>query len=242
MRLFLIPLFALLYLIIGLPNSYAQNTGGVFGPVVNEDHKLWQYRITIDPDNANETVGLAQRLHYEQSINGRTMWRVVGQLRKTNSSDLDFDFVQGELFWQMTEDSAPLQSGLRFDARYRGDNRPEQFGLNWMNQVSLGEGWTARAVALSAIQTGDNAADGVFLQTRGNIFTRLDGGQTLGFELYNNFGNSKSFGSFKDQGHTFGPFISAPVGQGLSVYGGALFGLSEAAADTELRLWVTKSY
>lgn len=220
----------------------AQNTGGVFGPVVNADHKALQYRITLDPDNAAGETGLAQRLHYEQSINSKVMWRVVGQLRKTAASDTDFDFVQGEVFWQITPDDQDYQTGLRFDARYRGDNRPEQFGLNWMNQFKLGGGWSARALALTAVQTGNNSADGVFLQTRGNLYRKIDGGHTIGFELYNNFGNSENIGSFKDQGHTIGPFVSTPIGNGVSLYGGALFGLSEAAADTELRFWVTKGF
>lgn len=221
----------------------AQNTGGVFPPTVNEGHKSAQYRITIDPESANGEAAHAQRLHYQQAINGDVMWRIVGQTRKTADSEFDFDFVQAELFWQLTEDDAKILSGVRFDARYRGDDRPEQLGLNWMNQFKLGGDWSARALVLTAAQFGDNAADGLSMATRGNIYRKLPGGQTIGFELYNGLGNTDSgFGSFKTQNHTAGPFVSMPLNDDISIYLGALVGLSERAADEQLRLWITRGF
>ena len=228
-------------LVFSLP-AFAQNTGGIFPPLVNEGHRSLQYRATIDPDNAADETGFAQRLHYQQAIDGDFMWRVVGQTRKTTASDLDFDFVQAELFWQITPDKQKYQSALRFDARYRGDNRPEQFGFNWTNQFKLGPNWSARAIGLTAVQTGDNSADGIFLQTRGNLYRKIQGGHTIGLEMFNNYGNSKDIGSFDDQSHTLGPFISTPIAENLAIYGGAQFGLSKVAADTELRFWVTRGF
>lgn len=220
----------------------AQNTGGVFGPVVNEGHKSFQYRATLDPDTASGITGFAQRLHYQQAINGDLMWRILGQTRKTQASDFDFDFIQAELFWHLTDDDgSPYQTGLRFDARVRNDNRPEQLGLNWTNEWNLEEGWQLRAIALSAVQLGDNSANGVLLQTRGHIAKSVGGGKRLGVELFSTYGSTSNFGSFNKQSHTIGPFATAPLGHNFSVFGGVLFGISDAAADTELRLWLTKS-
>ena len=230
-----------IFMCLSLP-AFAQNTGGVFPPVVNEGHKSLQYRATIDPDNTNDETGFAQRLHYQQAIDGEFMWRIVGQTRKTDASDLDFDFVQAELFWQITPDEKKHQIGLRFDARYRGDDRPEQFGLNWINEFKLNDNWSARAIGLTALQTGDNSPSGIFLQTRGNVFRKIEGGHTIGLEMFNNYGSSKDIGSFNDQSHTIGPFISTPIADKLSLYGGAQFGISSAAADTELRLWLTQGF
>ena len=223
--------------------AHAQNTGGVFPPTVNEGHKSVQYRLTVDPESANGEAAHAQRLHYQQAINGDFMWRIVGQTRKTADSEFDFDYVQAELFWEFTEDNAAINSGVRFDARYRGDDRPNQFGLNWMNQFKLGENWNGRALVLTSVQAGDNAADGLSLATRGNIYRKLPSGQTIGLELFNGLGNTDSgFGSFKTQDHTAGPFVSMPLNDDLSIYLGALFGLSERAADEQLRLWITRGF
>lgn len=222
--------------------AMAQNTGGVFPPMVNEGHKSLQYRIAINPDNAAGETGFAQRLHYQQSLNGDMMWRVVGQARKTDDSDFDFDFLQAELFWELSDDEDQHKTGLRFDVRLRDEDRAEQLGLNWTNQFNFDNGWSARAVALTAVQIGENAADGVNLQTRGQIARKLESGHSIGIDMFNNYGRTGNIGSFKTQGHTIGPFIAAPLGDGVSLYGGPLFGLSKAAPDLEARLWVTKGF
>lgn len=221
--------------------ALAQNTGGVFPPMVNEGHRSLQYRVAANPDNAQDEFGFAQRIHYQQAINGDFMWRVVGQTRKTTNSDLDLDYLQTELFWELSDDDDTHKTGFRFDARVRNDNRSEQFGLNWMNQFNLEDGWRARAVFMSAVQTGDNSADGVNLQTRGQLAKSFDG-YTLGFDMFNNYGNTGRIGSFKTQTHTIGPFIAAPVSDKFSIYAGPLFGISKAAPDLEARLWFTRGF
>jgi len=228
--------------LIAAPATYAQNTGGVFPPFVNEGHKSLQYRAAINPDNAAGETGFAQRLHYQQAINGDFMWRILGQTRKTDSSDVDFDFLQAELFWELSDDEDQHKTGLRFDARLRDEDRAEQIGLNWMNHFNFENGWSARALILTSVQIGDSAADGVNLQTRARLARTLESGPTVGLEMFNNYGNTGNIGGFAAQSHTVGPFIAAPIGKGLSIFGGPLFGISQAAPDFETRIWVTKDF
>ena len=220
------------------PMAAAQNTGGIFSPVVNDDHRSAQYRVTYNPD----TEGLAQRAHYQQSINGDLMWRGLVSARKTSDSDVDFDFVQAELFWELSDDDDRWKRGLRFDARIRDDDRPGLLGMHWTNQFPVTDNWNARFVALSAIDVGDDARDGVFLQTRGNVFTRLDTGQTVGVEVFNSYGSTDDFRDFEEQTHQIGPFASFPVAEDWSLFTGALLGLTDASADAELRLWVVRGF
>jgi hypothetical protein len=240
--LWALSLFAALVMVLFAAPAFAQNTGGVFPAQVNEGHRSLQYRIAIDPENTQDELGFAQRLHYQQSINGDLMWRVIGQTRKTANSDFDLDYLQAELFWELSDEADKHKTGLRFDARVRDDNRAEQFGVNFMKQFNFDNGWTARAVGLTSIQTGDNASDGVNLQTRGQLAKRLESGMTVGLEMYNAYGNTGSIGGFNDQNHTIGPFISLPVTKNISVFGGPLFGLSDAAPDVEARLWITRGF
>jgi len=220
--------------------SFAQNTGGVFGPVVNEGHRSWQYRAAIDPTNGQGQTGFAQRLHYQQALNTDIMWRLVGQTRKSDSSDIDFDFLQAEVFWQWTDDKEDYQTGVRFDARLRDDDRAEQLGLNWMNQWKLSDRWSARFLTLTALQLGENASDGINLQTRGQLAYKTDAGFTVGIETFNNFGNTGNIGGFDDQSHVIGPIISIPVSPKFSVFAGPLYGISDSAPDSEFRLWLTR--
>jgi len=218
--------------------SMAQNTGGVFGPIVNESDEALQYRITYDPD----LDGWAQRLHYEKALNGTLMLRGVVQTRKTNDSDLDFDYVQGELFWDLSKDEAPWRTGVRFDLRARSGDRPEMFGVNWMNQWILPGGFSARFLVLTAVEAGDNARDGVFVQTRASLYRRFGDGQLWGLELYNSYGSTDDFGGFNEQRHQLGPAASFRIGEGRSLFANVLLGLTDAAPDAELRLWFTQKF
>ncbi|MEM9571440.1 MAG: hypothetical protein AAF996_08240 [Pseudomonadota bacterium] len=225
-------------LIVTAPMAMAQNTGGIFPPMVNEGHKSAQYRIAYNPD----TEGVSQRLHYQQAINGDLMWRGLVSARKTDESDVDFDFIQAELFWELSDDDDDWKTGFRFDARIRDDDRPGLVGVHWTNQFPVADNWYGRFVALSAVDIGNDARDGVFLQTRGNLFTRLETGQTLGVELFNSYGSTDDFLDLDKQGHQIGPFSSFPVAEDWSLFTGALFGLTEASADAEFRLWVTRGF
>jgi len=216
----------------------AQNTGGIFGPIVNDGHSLWQYRVTSDPDSN----GLAQRFHYESALSGSTMWRVIAQARKTNDSDADFDFVQGEWFWQITPDGETWQRGLRVDARVRGDGRPGLLGLHFMNQFALSPQWWARVVLLSNIDVGDGARDGLNLEIRSVVAYRPTSNTQVGLELFNALGSTDKFVDVGDQRRQVGPFLTQNFGEGWQIFAGALFGATDATPDTNVRFWLTKAW
>jgi len=220
--------------------AQAQNTAGVFASRVVEDHKSFQYRSTVNPDDANDQTGFAQRLHYQQSINGDLMWRIIGQTKKTDRSDIDFDFVQAELYWELTNDEDKHYSALRFDARYRNDQRPGILGVNWGNQFQINDNWSLRSIILSSIEVGEIANNGVNLQTRAQLGHRLKGNKSVGVELYSFYGRTGDIGSFNDQVHTIAPYISLPLNRSTSIFGGPLIGLSDTAPDFEARLWITQ--
>lgn len=226
----------LIFLFSALP-AIAQNTGGIYPPDVNEGHRSAQYRSAYNLD----TDGFAQRLHYQQAIDGDFMWRIIGQTRETDASDFDFDFVQGEFFWQVTPDDTDYRSALRFDIRLSDNNRPHHVGFNWSHQLEFGEGWTARVVGLSLVQFGENDRDGIFLSPRAHLSRKLDNGFALGAEYYGSLGSTENF-SLKNNAQTIGPFISKKISKKTSVLAGVQLGLNDVAPDADLRLWVTQGF
>lgn len=234
--------FLLVLLFLAVP-AQAQNTGGVFGPVVNEGARTLQYRAAVNPDPNNSLdFGFAHRLHYQQAINDDFMWRVLGQTVRTEDSDFDFDFIGAELFWEFSENEDDYKHGVRFDARYRDDDRSEQLGFNWTHQWNFAEGWSAQAILLTLREFGQNRNDGINIQTRTRVTKKLGNGFTLGVENYSNYGNTGNFGGFDEQSHTIGPIFSIPVANKISIFGGPLFGLTDGSADVEGRLWVTQNF
>ncbi|MEM7221234.1 MAG: hypothetical protein AAF515_22945 [Pseudomonadota bacterium] len=229
-------LFAALALLCALPGTAAaDNTGGVFGPVVEEGHRSWQYRIAVDTD----TEALAQRIHYQRSIDDDFMWRVVAQTRRaTANADQEFDYVQGELFWQLGDLRPGWQQGLRFDLRLRDGDRPQQVGLNWMHDIELGGDWMLRALALSVLQFGDNDRDALILQTRGSLNRRLAPGTMASLSLFANLGDTDDFGVGK-RAQQLGPTFAMNVGRRWQLVVGYLAGLNGASPDHQLRAWLT---
>jgi len=229
-------------LLMCVPCAHSQTTGGVFPPTVNENHQSLQLRIAVDPDGRNDDFAYASRLHFQKALNDDFMWRVIGQVKNTADQDVELDFLQAELFWELSSNEDQSKHGFRLDVRLRDDNRPEQLGLNFMNQFNFGGNWSARVLALTSAQFGENSNDGINLQSRFRIARRFGGKETLGVELYNNYGNTGNIGSFNEQSHMIGPFFATPLSDGVSLFTGPLFGLSDAAADAEARLWITKSF
>lgn len=221
-----------------VPNGFAQSVAGVFGPIVNEGHKSAQLRLGYDP----ESERLATRFHYQQSLNDDLMWRTTLQTRDTDDSDIDLNFVEAELFWQLPNIAKNWATGFRFDARIRTDDRPDAVNAHWMNQFSISEKVSLRAIVLTSKDIGSDARDGISVGTRTSLIYKKDGGINLGLEFHNTYGNSEQFGSFNDQNHQFGIFGSVPVADKWSVYSGVLFGVSDSAPDTNLKLWFTRNF
>ena len=222
-----------------LATAAAQNTGGVFPPMVNQGASALEYRAGFRPVDGGDDR-FAQRLHYQAALNGDLMGRIVGQTAGT-TGDQSFDFVQAELFWDLSEDGAAWRTGLRFDARVRNGAAPEQVNVHWTNQWRLSERWSARGVLLTSAQIGDRAADGVGFETRANLFYRAENGTLLGIESYNPHGRTGEVDLF-GSGQQVGPFAVWPVAEGWGLFTGVLLGASGDAADADYRLWLTRNF
>lgn len=220
------------------PMAMAQNTSGVFGPVVDADDHGWEYRASYNPDDED----VNQRVHYQRAINGELRWRVVGALRATDDTDFDPDFVRAELVWQITPDDQKYQSGFRFEGRYRFEDRPADVTVHWTNQWKSIDDWTLRFSVGATQQIGNDPADGILIQTRAGATTFLTGGPKIGLELFSAYGSTSDWLDVDDQQHQIGPVAVWDVNADWSLYTGALFGATDASPDAELRLRLTRNY
>ena len=216
----------------------AQTTAGVPPPNVNPGLRLLQYRIAYEPDNH----GMVQRVHYDHSLNGDVMLRGLVQSRKTADRDVDLDFFQGELFWDLGTDGQRWRTGLRFDVRVRSEGRPALVGAHWMNRWAIGDHWDARLVLLNFLNIGQDAPDGIFLQTRAALHYLGFERTVVGVEMFSSYGSTNDFADFDDQRHTIGPSLGYRLNDHVILFGGPLFGLTDATPDTDWRLWLTRTF
>ena len=224
--------------LITAPAALAQNTSGVAGPVVDQGDRRWEYRATFDPDDED----WKQRIHYQHAINDDLRWRAVAQVRSTDDSDFDPDFLRGELLWQVSPDDQDYQTGFRFDARYRFDDRPGEVAVHWINQWNHIEDWTLRLELMATQQISNDPADGILIQTRGSAMTALNNGPKLGLEWFSNNGSTADWLSLDEQEHQVGPVAVWKMNKNWSLYTGALFGVTDVSPDSQLRLRLTRKH
>lgn len=231
------------YAICGLalaitPSAWAQNTSGVFGPVIDADDHGWEYRGSYSADDGDYN----QRFHYQRAINGDLRWRIVGALRTTDDSDFDPDFARAELVWQVSPDQQLYQTGFRFDARYRFDDRPGDLTVHWTNQWKQIDDWTLRFVVGATKQISNDPADGILIQTRAAATTSLTNGPKIGLEWFAEYGSTDDWLGLDDQEHQVGPVAVWTLNPDWSLYTGALFGATDVTPDAELRFRVSRAY
>lgn len=225
--------------LISLPSQVnASNVGGVFGPVVSAGDRTFQYRGAYDPD----TEQFVQRVHYQQSLNDDVRLRGVLQFRRTDDSDLDFDFFQGEYLWQLKDVSKSWQHAVRFDVRIADGGRRGLAATTWTNRLTLSDKWSATALILGSVDVGPDSRSGLFLQTRANVSRKINDRWRVNAELFSSYGSTSDLLSFDEQVHQIGPAISGKLGNGWSVFSGALFGATDASPDESLRFWLTKGF
>ena len=227
-----------LVLSAGAPAALAQNTSGVFGPVIDAGESGWEYRGSYDPDDEDYN----QRFHYQRAINGAMRWRLIGQLRSTSDSDFDPDYVRAELVWQMTPDDQKYQSGFRFEGRYRFEDRPGDVTVHWINQWKHFDEWTLRFLIGATRQVGNDPADGILIQTRSSATRSIANGPKLGVEWFGEYGSTSDWLATDEQDHQIGPVAIWDLGNDWNLYTGVLIGATEASADTNLRFRVSKEY
>ncbi len=236
----IITLMALLY---AAPYAaQAQNVSGVPGPIIKEGEKSVQLRLGFDPDSDE----LVQRLHYQQSLDDKVRLRLQLQTRSRPDETIEADFVQGQIWVQLSPDDAQAskrlwQSGVRLDLRVEADGPPGRAALNWVNQFRLSDDMSARFFLQGAVQIGNGAVDGIILQSRSHLHYRLDGGG-FGIEQFNGFGATGNLPAFADQSHQIGPYGNVALGGGWSLFGSALLGITRGTDDMNIRLFIGKSF
>jgi hypothetical protein len=238
------------YVALGLglaaaPQTQAQTTGSVFGPGVSQGEREAEYRLGVEWEEAGDTPSLAHRFHIQTSMTDALRWRLIAAWEDPAHGDLELDYVQGELLWQILETTpSGYASAVRFDARIsEGDNTPHEIGLNWTNQWTLNDQWRLRALVLFDRDVGPNAKDDWILETRASLSRRFENGYRITLESFNEFGGlDAGFGGFDDQNHQLGPVLSGPLAYDVDWSAGLLFGLSDSAPEQDLVLRLSRPF
>lgn len=218
----------------------AQNTSSVFSPDVVKGRHQIEYRGVYDVDAERYT----QRIHYQYGLTDYFRGRAILTQNMDGEQDFDFRYARLEGLWQFLEnEKAWIDSALRFELQLvDGDDPPHRFRIGWTGKVDFNEYWQARANFLTGREFGENSSDGWLLEARGQVTRKLTDHIRLGVDYYGDLNDTEDIGGFDDQEHQIGPILKFTLGAGWKGQFGPVFGMSDAAADAELRLFLIKEF
>lgn len=222
--------------------ALAQSVSGVSGADVKAGDNSFEYRAAFSPEDDGKEEGFAHRLHFQHAFDDSWRARVIVVQGKRGPEALTTQSVSVEVLRQFleSEETGGWDSAIRIDGTIPvEDGRPGRARIAWLNGVDLGERWDARANIYFAREFGDLRKGGVSIETREELTYKLDSGIKVGAQMFNSYGTTDHFGSFDDQKHQLGPVVKGKLGKHVKYEFSALFGISRAASDADIRLFVS---
>ncbi|WOI53853.1 hypothetical protein [Parvularcula sp. LCG005] len=168
------------------------------------------------------------------------MGRIVGEGIWREGGALQFRQASANLYWQLSDDDARFRSGLRLDATIRNGTAPDGVSLFFLSEQKWTDSFSTRAILVTSKEMGDQAANGIKLETRLRADCTDGSKRHFGIEAYDLHGTTARLAPYDRQRHQIGPYASFPVGTGWTVTPGLLLGLSQASPDMEFRLFFSR--
>lgn len=223
--------------------AMAQNTGAVATPVIKPGERSIGYRIAYDFADDGAPASIAHRLHYDHAVTGNLRLRLAGSVRDRDGRAMDFANVAAEARWQVASRATRgFDAGLIVHfAVPTSPGAPERMRFGLPVSIDIGEDWQVRAIAFTGAEFGDSARDGALMETRFEA-TRRVGGRRVGAQMFSDYNTTAAPGRFDDQRHQLGFVVKGELLPRLNYESGALFGVSDAAADVDLRLFLNYGF
>ncbi len=210
----------------------AQGTGTVASPVLRPGASIsFATGIALDDDRD----GFAQRVDYRQSVGEN--WRIGGMVFfNDRGGDLRYRRLELEAMHQFASSQYGWNSAIQVRGRLPdGNDGPKRVRVAWLNRWRPDTGPELRAIGLASREFGDDRDSGLALESRFEATWRLPSGGRAGAQTFNRYNTTSEFGSFNTQRHSIGGVLKGNLNEQVSYRLNALTGVSEAAADFELR-------
>ena len=218
----------------------AQNTALVFSPEVIAGEGIVDFRMGYDPHEDR----WAYRNHIQYGFSDSFNLRGLTLHTIDSSGRWDFRFFRIEGLWQFLEDEkAGWDSALRFELEIaEGDDLPSKVRVAWSGMYDIDHNWQIRGNFLTGYEIGPASDSGALFEVRAQVSRRLTDTSRLALDYFGNMNNTEAFGNWESQRHQLGPTLNARLGKTVRVIGGALFGISRTAVNTEYRVVLMRTF
>ncbi|MEM9178459.1 MAG: hypothetical protein AAGA89_02050 [Pseudomonadota bacterium] len=211
----------------------AQGTGTVASPVIKPGAAISLAGGYAMEDGED---GIAHRVEYQRAISESLRLRAL-VFFNDRGGDYRYRRLALEGMYQFASSDHGWNSAIQIRGRLPdGNDGPGRVRVAWLNRWRPATGPELRLIGLAAHEFGDGRDDGVALETRGEATWQVATGTRAGAQVFNRYNPTTSFGAFDSQRHSVGGVLKGPLSDRLSYRVNALAGISEAAADFELRM------
>jgi hypothetical protein len=204
----------------------------------------WRSGYSIDERNKSLDDRYRQRIHFDHPFTESFALRLIVSQDKLSNGDLRYSgsTAEGRIQFQKRGDGN-VETGMRLiytkaDGAYGADTANVAFiGDYYFDKLIL------RGNLFVGHQLGQESIPGVALETRFYAAYIAEDKTRYGAEMFNNAGRVREWNGFDKQQHTIGPVVTGTFEDTPWGYqAGAQFGLSKAAPDAALKLFINYNF
>ncbi|MEX0643712.1 MAG: hypothetical protein WD076_00255 [Parvularculaceae bacterium] len=220
--------------------ALAQDVNGAPNPDVNAGDASVSLRLAYIPASGGAPYGFAEQLAFQKSLSGKWSVRASVQHGTRGGGDFSFRAAQVDGLYQFAEDQDVGWDGSILVAVRMPDegDGPGRAGGAFAAKVMLDDRWEVRGVVFAGGEFGLNARNGMTLGTRLEATRDIGALVRVGALLVDGYNTTAHFGGFNEQSHQLGVVLKGFLSRAISYNAGATFGISEAAAASEFRLFL----
>lgn len=230
-------------LLLAAPGAQA-SMAGIGNATVTKGALLTHLRGSYNEDDKQS--GLDDRVQSRVMVDyGVTERYAIGlylQGDQRSGDDMELDAVILDQRFELTEqDTHGYYSGLRLRYTHRdGDKTPSNAHVRFILGKAIGP-WDVRYNQIIGHEVGRDSSSGLLVDTRMQTTYGYAEFHRAGIESFSDFGNvSDSDGN--THVHTLGPVFTGFIDDTIQYEAGYRVGLSEAAPDHTVKLFLTKSW
>lgn len=223
----------------------AGTVSSVGSPKVTKGQTKVEARVGFaDADNDSSQD---QRLRLREQIDhGFTDWyaaRIVVQQDDRKGDNLEHASIRlSNRFHILKAKDAGFDLGGRIEYTHvDGDKTPSDITLGGYQLIPLDE-YEIRMNQLFAHDVGQDAQDGVGMELRFQLTRKISNDLRIGIDSFNDFGNLTELSGYSDQEHEIGPVVKGKLGNGYGYLASYRAGISEAAANHNFSLFLSKTF
>lgn len=222
-------------------NALAQDVNGVPNADVRPGYSSISYRVGYSLMGDERPSTLAQQISFQRNFGERWSFSGAANFGKRGDEPMEFKAFQSIVQWQFADrKTAGGDGSLLVIARHPDQgNGPGRVAVVIAGKWKVREDWEIRANAATSVDYGENARDGLGVGARTEATRRIGTVGRFGVQTGHGFNTTRHFGSFQEQSHQAGLVAKGVLLHSVMVTGTALFGVTKAAPDAELKLFLT---